>query len=208
MCREETAAADLGSDVVNASLFMRAATETCSYTCHTWSLHLLWTARWLLEWLTPEAPISDSAHMRSAHRGTRRLEESAWLPEVPEAHVSSSLHPTLQTCILTKHLAVSAPVHHSGDPSLTTLFSSCPLSLLFVLGENCVLDIVIQGVLHRQRSFGHAYSLGSLHVGKAGQTLKIKACQLPNVLSAKMLACWKETPHWTTPIYHLLPAVH
>lgn len=127
--------------------------------------------------------------MWAAHRGTRRLEGSAWLPEAPEAHVSSSLHPTLQTCILTKHLAVSASVHHSRDPSLTSLFSSCPLCLPLRVGRKlCAAHCDSEG-LHRQKSFGHAYSLGFHHVGKAGQTVKIQACQLPNVLSPKMLGC-------------------
>lgn len=61
-------------------------------------------------------------HMRwsthaSAYRDTRQLRGTTWLPKDPEAHVNSSLHPTSGLCILTKHLAVSAPVHHSRDPT-------------------------------------------------------------------------------------------
>ncbi len=74
--------------------------------------------------------IGDNAHTRWAYRDMRPLQRSTWLPKDPEAHVNSSLHPTLGLCILTKHLAVSAPVHHSRDPPPpTSPFLSLRLSL-------------------------------------------------------------------------------
>lgn len=59
--------------------------------------------------------VRKHAHTLSL-QSTRQLQRSTWLPTAPEAHVNSSHHPTLGLCILTKHLAVSAPVHHSRDP--------------------------------------------------------------------------------------------
>lgn len=80
--------------------------------------------------------IWDKGQTRSACRDTRRLQNTTWLPKAPEAHVNSSLRPTSGLCILTKHLAMSAPVHHSRDPPTLNPHPTCLCVFL------CMLDCV------------------------------------------------------------------
>ncbi len=144
--------------------------EACAHTCNWLFLHLLWIARWLHTHtqtctLSRMQIIWDKAHTRSAYRDTRRLQRSTWLPKAPEAHVNSSLHPTLGLCILTKHLAVSAPVHHSRDPPPTSPL--LPLSLSLRVGrlhsEKTLCVTYCDSWWCLWVSVVHAYSFGLNH---------------------------------------------
>lgn len=173
--REEIATGDLGWDI--CLMYHSPRTQTgrhafthmqfifignCWAVAHTnLQTHTLW----------------DKAHTRSAYRDTRRLQRSTWLPKDPEAHVNSSLHPTSGLCILTKHLAVSAPVHHSSHhphqpppPLHPNLISPFTMAL-------CLCAGTLEGCIHRKLhstlwftsvqclwvSAAHAYSIGFYH---------------------------------------------
>lgn len=147
------------------------------------------------------------AYARPAYRDTRRLQRSTWLPKAPKAHVSSSLHPTLGLCILTKHLAVSAPVHHSRDPTHTSLFS--PLCLYLHPEESVCITHCESWRFSIWVSIAHAYSFGFNHQAVAEiaglLVLGINACRCAPT-NTKMFTCWNETTYWSTTIKQPLSA--
>lgn len=111
---------NLGSNICSKASFSHTNMQVCAHT-HTSDCSSTYSE--LPGDCMPHTNSQPNANLMrkrahaSAYRDTRQLRRRTWLPKDPEAHVNSSLLPALGLCILTKHLAVSAPVHHSRDPA-------------------------------------------------------------------------------------------
>lgn len=123
--KEQTATRDRGSDIclMCHSAHAHAAAAAWVHICRWLFLNFIGITRWLLthantpmlkcalNWMQ----FTRDPNTHSSYSDTRRLRGTTPLFKAPDARVGSSLHSTSGICILTKHLAVSAPVHHSGD---------------------------------------------------------------------------------------------